>query len=202
VVLVLVVLSDVLAFVYSAPPIRLRDRRYWDWLFVFLWKGIIVFAGYYYFYGLTWPRDLFVVGSLVVLLVPSLISQIDNQLRDFRVDHATKTPNTVQRAGARAAAVLNRLLAALFYAFSLVFCAWFGLYRTMLLVLINIALYRFVKPGKARHVVELANVWIVILFLERSAAAFAFPLRVIASVWIVAMAGFTLLHVKRARVFA
>lgn len=201
-VLVLVVLSDVLAYGYSAPPIRLRDRRYWDWLFVFLWKGIIVFAGYYHVYGLTWPRDPFVVGSLVVLLVPSLISQIYNQLRDFRVDSATHTPNTVQRAGAGGAGVLNRLLIAVFYAFSLVFCAWFGLYHTLFLVLCNVALYRFVTPGKARYVVELANVWIVILFLERSAASFGVLMRVFASVLIVAMAGLSLLHVRRARVFA
>lgn len=200
-VLILVVLSDVLAFVYSAPPIRLRDRLYWDWLFVFLWKGIIVFSGYFYFYGLTWPKDPFVMSSLVVLLVPSLISQIDNQIRDFRVDHVTHIPNTVQRAGARVALSLNRLLAVLFYTFSLAFCAWFGLYRTLLLVLLNVALYRFVKPGKARYVVELANVWIVILFLERSAAAFAFPMRIIASVWIVAMVGVALIHVKRTGMF-
>lgn len=201
-ILVLVVLSDVLAFAYSAPPIRLRDRRYLDLLFVFLWKGIIVFAGYYHVYGLMWPRDPFVVSSLVVLLVPSLISQIDNQLRDFSVDRATRTPNTVQRAGTRAAVSLNRLLSAIFYAFSLGFCAWFGLYRTLLLVLGNVVLYRFVQPGKARYIIELANVWIVVLFLERSAVNFGVRLQVIASVWVVVMAGIALLHVKRARVFA
>ena len=50
-ILLIIVLFDFLAFFYSAPPIRLRNRLYWDWIFVFLWKGVIIFAGYYHFFG-------------------------------------------------------------------------------------------------------------------------------------------------------
>ena len=57
-IFLIIAFFDFLAFSYSAPPIRLRNRPYWDWIFVFLWKGLIVFTGYFFFYGIALPRIL------------------------------------------------------------------------------------------------------------------------------------------------
>jgi 4-hydroxybenzoate polyprenyltransferase len=165
-IFLIIVLFDFLAFFYSAPPIRLRNRLYWDWIFVFLWKGIIVFSGYFYFSGMTVPRDPFMLGALTMVLLASLINQIENQIRDFEVDKMTNTDNSVQRLGSHNASSINHILLVLFYTFSSVFCYFSGLHVTMLLSLLNVSLSYFVNPSKYGHVIKFTGIWIVALFLE------------------------------------
>jgi len=165
-IFLIIVLFDFLAFFYSAPPIRLRNRLYWDWIFVFLWKGIIIFAGYIYFSGIILPRGPFMLGVLTMVLLSSLINQIDNQIRDFEVDKMTNTDNSVQQLGSHNASSINHILLVLFYTFSFVFCYFLGLYVTMLLILLNVSLYCFVNPSKYGYVIKFTGIWIVVLFLE------------------------------------
>ena len=97
-ILLFIGLLNILAFCYSAPPIKLRDRLYWDWIFVFFWKGIIIFAGFFHFFGIELSSiNPFLFGSIGIVLLISLISQISNQIRDFEVDKKTNIKNTIQK---------------------------------------------------------------------------------------------------------
>jgi len=158
---------NLLSFFYSAPPIRLRNRLYWDWIFVLLWKGFIIFTGYFYFSGMTLSRNPFALGTVAMVLLLGFIGQLVNQIRDFKVDKMTNTDNSVQRLGIHNALSVKRILLSLFYSFSFVFCLFFSLRGTVLLILLNVSLYYFVNPSKHDHVLEFANVWIIVLFLER-----------------------------------
>jgi len=162
----IIALFDVLAFSYSVPPIRLRSRLYWDWIFVFLWKGIIIFAGYFYFSGLRFPKNPFILGTLVIVLLSSLLNQIYNQLRDFQVDNETNTNNSVQRLGYQKASIINRVLLVAFYTFSVGLCVFFGLYATMISILLNVSLYVIVNPKKSGTIIQWSTIWIGMLFLE------------------------------------
>ena len=167
-ILLFIILLNILAFSYSAPPIKLRDRLYWDWIFVFLWKGIIIFAGYFHFFGINMSAmNPFMYGTMGIVLLVSLVSQISNQLRDFDVDKKTNSNNTVQYLGFKTALAVKRTSLVIFYAFSLIFCFLLGLYLTIPLILLNFSLYIFINPGKYRYVVEYANIWIILILLER-----------------------------------
>ena len=165
-IFLIIAFFDFLAFSYSAPPIRLRNRPYWDWIFIFLWKGLIIFTGYFFFYGIVLPKNPIILGTLAIVLLASLISQIDNQIRDFEVDKKTNTTNSAQRLGFHNASSINRTLLMLFYTFSFAFCYFLNLYVTMILILLNASLYFFIKPHKYGHVNKFASIWIVALFLE------------------------------------
>lgn len=201
-ILLFIVLLDLLAFSYSAPPIKLRDRLYWDWIFVFLWKGVIIFAGYYHFFGINMSAmNPFMYGTMGLVLLVSLVNQISNQLRDFEVDKKTNSNNTVQYLGFKTALAVKRTSLVIFYAFSLVFCFLLGLYITIPLILLNFSLYIFVNPGKYRYVVEYANIWIIVILLERFMIHFS-PwfiaiIWTVAVVWIVAMGRIALTRMKR-----
>jgi 4-hydroxybenzoate polyprenyltransferase len=199
--LIFIGLLDLLAFSYSAPPIKLRDRLLWDWIFVFLWKGIIIIAGYFYFFGNNMSAmNPFMYGSMGIVLLVSLISQISNQIRDFEVDNKTTSNNTVQFFGLHTALLIKRILLVFFYAFSLIFCVLLNLYITIPLILLNFSLYLFVNPGKYRYVVEYANIWILIIFIEYFMIHFN-PLVIaviwtVAVVWIVAMGRIAVIRMK------
>ena len=201
-ILLFIVLLNILAFSYSAPPIKLRDRLYWDWIFVFLWKGVIIFAGYYHFFGINMSAmNPFMYGTMVIVLLVSLVSQISNQLRDFEVDKKTNSNNTVQYLGFKTALAVKRTSLVIFYAFSLIFCFLLGLYITIPLILLNFSLYLFVNPGKYRYVVEYANIWVIVILLERFMIHFS-PwfiaiIWTVAVVWIVAMGRIALIRMKR-----
>jgi 4-hydroxybenzoate polyprenyltransferase len=165
-VFLIIALFDVLAFSYSVPPIRLRSRLYWDWIFVFLWKGIIIFAGYFYFSGLRFPKNPFILGTLVIVLLSSLINQIYNQLRDFQVDKVTNTNNSVQHLGYQNASAINRSLLLVFYTVSFGLCVFLGLYATMISILLNVSLYGIADPKKSGKIIQVSTIWIGILFLE------------------------------------
>lgn len=109
-----------------------------------------------------------------MVLLASLISQIDNQIRDFEVDKITNTTNSVQRLGFQNASSINRALLMLFYTFSFAFCYFLDLYVTMILILLNASLYFFINPSKYGHVIKFANIWIVALFLEHFIAYFSY----------------------------
>jgi len=200
-IFLIIAIFDVLAFSYSAPPIRLRNRPYWDWIFVFLWKGLIIFTGCFYFSGVTLPENPFVLGTLAIVLQSSFINQINNQIRDFEVDKITNTNNTVQRLGFYNASSINRVLLILFYTFSFVFCYFSDLYVTMMLILLNVSLYFFVNPNKYCHVIEFTNIWIVVLFLERFMAYVSVQQQFLFSFWIVVMGVIAIKHVKNINLF-
>lgn len=192
---------DLLAFSYSAPPIKLRDRLFWDWIFVFLWKGIIIFAGYFYFFGLDMSAmNPFMYGSVGIVLLVSLISQISNQIRDFEVDEKTNSNNTVQFLGFQTSLFLKRMLLVIFYAFSLIFCVLLSLYITIPLILLNFSLYLFIDSGKYRYVVEYANIWILVIFLEHFMIHFNHlviaVIWTVAVVWIVAIGRVAVIRMK------
>jgi 4-hydroxybenzoate polyprenyltransferase len=199
--LIIIGLFNLLAYSYSAPPVKLRNRPYWDWIFVFLWKGIIIFAGYFYFFGMGFPLDPFMLGTLVIVLLPSLISQINNQIRDFETDKLTNTKNSVQRLGSNTAVSINHVLSVLFYSFSFVFCCGGGLYVTMSLILINASLYGFVHPSKHDYVIEFANIWVVALFLEHFMTYFSASQQLLFALWIVVLTGIALRRVKSINLF-
>ena len=200
-IFIIIVLFNILAFCYSAPPFNLRNRLYWDWIFIFLWKGLIIFTGYFYFSGLILPSDLFIWGTLMMVLLLSLISQIDNQIRDFKTDKITNIDNTVQRLGTHNASSINRFLIGLFYTFSFVFCFLLGHYVTMLLILLNVCPYFFVNSSKYGKIIQFTNIWIVVLFLEHFMGYFSYQQQLLAYFWIVVMGGIAFRHVKRTDLF-
>ncbi len=115
--LIVVILFNVALFLYSAPLVRFRDRFMWDWVFILLWKGLNIMAGYVYLFGWTWVgNDLFIFGTLSLLLLVSLIGQIQvNQLIDFEVDSITNNVNTVQRLGRYRASLIYKFLLVIFF---------------------------------------------------------------------------------------
>lgn len=104
------------------------------------------------------------LGTLAIVLLASLINQIDNQIRDFEVDKITNTNNSVQRLGFHNASSINRALLMLFYTFSFVFCYFLGLYFTMILILLNLSLFYFVNPSKYGYIIEFTIIWILYYF--------------------------------------
>ncbi len=200
-ILLFIVLLNILAVSYSAPPIKLRDRLYWDWIFVFLWKGLIIFAGYYHFFGINISAmNPFMYGTMGIVLLVSLVSQISNQIRDFEVDKKTNSNNTVQYLGFKTALAIKRTSLVIFYAFSLIFCFLLGLYITIPLILLNFSLYIFIDPGRYRYVVEYANIWIIVILLERFMIHlnpwFIGIIWTVAVIWIVAMGRIALMRMK------
>ena len=201
-IFMIIVLFDVLAFSYSAPPIKLRNRHYWDWVFVFLWKGLIIAASYIYFFGTNMSSVTpFMFGTLVIILLFSLIHQMDNQLRDFTVDRLTNSNHSVQRLGYETSTLLKGALLVLFFTFSLAFCFSLHLYITMTVIGINISLYWFARPERYGVVLELMNIWIVVLFLEHFIEFFSYRQQVLFSLWIVAMGIIAVIHAKRYNLF-
>ena len=201
-ILIIILLFNILGFVYSAPPIKLRSRRYWDWIFVFLWKGLIISAGYIYFFGIErFAGNFFIYGTLAIILLFSLIGQLDNQIRDFTVDKTNNSFHTVQHLGYGTAIILKRSLLVLFFTFSFVFCYFFELYITMILILLNGSLYYFVPSDKHHIVPDFANQWVVVLFLEHALPFFSYRQQILFSAWIVVMVALAVLHVKRKSLF-
>ena len=192
---------NLLAFFYSAPPIRLRDRPYWDWLFVLLWKSFVIFTGYFYFSGMKLSRDPFMLGTVAMVMLLSLISQIINQIRDFKVDEITNTNNSTQRLGPHTASYVKRVLLLLFYSFSFIFCLFFGLQGTMLLILLNVALYFFVKSSKYDYIIEFANLWIIVLFLERFMTYFDYQQQVLFSILIITLSVISVWYMKHINLY-
>jgi 4-hydroxybenzoate polyprenyltransferase len=161
-----IILLNILAFFYSAPQVRLRNRLFLDLIFVFLWKGLIIFTGYLYFSEMISLSNPFVFGTFTMVMLLSLISQIDNQIRDFKVDKIFNINNSVQHVGSHKASSIKLILSMVFYTFSFVFCYFQSLYFTILFIILNISLYFFTKSSKYRNIIEFANIWIVVLFLE------------------------------------
>ncbi len=192
----------ILALFYSAPPIKLRDRAYWDWIFVFLWKGCVIAAGYVYFFGLSLSiRDGFFYGTIVIIMVFSLISQMENQIRDFSVDETNYTGHSVQKLGQKSAIIIKKLLIVFLFGFSFIFCYWLNQYITMILILLNISLYYFASPEKYDYVIDFANLWFIILFLEYFIDQFSYRQQILFSAWILVMIGFAAIHIKRTKLF-
>jgi len=199
-ILLITILFNTLAYVYSAPPIQLRNRPYWDWIFVFLWKGLIIYTGQYYFSGAI-PQDSFSIGVTTMILILSLLAQITNQIRDFNVDKSTKTINSSQYLGLHTTSSLHRVLLILFFAFSIVFCVLFRLHVTMLLVLLNLSLYYLVHSTKYNNVLELANAWIISVFLEYFTTYYSNQQNVI-TIGVILIIGSTIWYGKRINLFA
>jgi 1,4-dihydroxy-2-naphthoate octaprenyltransferase len=201
-IFVIIILFDALAYFYSAPPVKLRNRAYWDWIFVFLWKGLVIAASYVYFFGTDLSAfNPFMYGTLAIIMLLSLISQMDNQIRDFEVDRTTNSNHSVQRLGHRTSSFLKLGLLIFFYGFSIVFCYLFGLYLTIPLIAVNVLLYYPVNPRKYSLVLEFGNIWIVVLFLEHFMGVYSYQQQVLFSVWIVAMLAIAVIHVKRNNMF-
>ena len=198
--LLITILFNTLAYVYSAPPIQLRNRPYWDWIFVFLWKGLIIYAGLYYFSGVI-PQDSFSIGVITMILMLSVLAQITNQIRDFTVDKSTNTINSSQYLGLHTTASLHRVLLIFFFAFSIVFCVLFRLHGTLLLIQLNLSLYYLVPPTKYHNVLEFANVWIISVFLEYFTTYYSSHQHVI-TIGILLIIGSTIWYGRRINLFA
>lgn len=191
-----------LSLFYSAPPIKLRDRAYWDWIFVFLWKGCVIAIGYVYFFGMSLSiRNGFFFGTLVIIMVFSLVSQMENQIRDFNVDATNYTGHSVQKLGQKSAILIKKLLIVFLFAFSFIFCYLLNLYITMILILLNISLYYFASPEKYDYVIDFANQWFIVLFLEYFIDQFSYRQQILFSAWILAMIGLSAIHIKRTNLF-
>jgi 4-hydroxybenzoate polyprenyltransferase len=161
-----IILLNILAIFYSVPQIRLRNRLFFDWIFVFLWKGLIIFTGYFYFSEISSLSNPFVFGTITIVMLLSLISQIDNQIRDFKVDKIFSTNNSSQHLGSHKASSIKLIVSGVFYTFSLIFCYIQSLYFTLFFIFLNLSLYLITKSSKYRYIIEFANIWIVVLFLE------------------------------------
>ncbi len=198
-ILIVMSLFNVLLFLYSAPPTRFRDRLFWDWIFILLWKGLNILAGYVYLFGWTWfGNDPFITGTLSIIMLIGLIGHIRvNQLMDFEVDGKTNNINTVQRLGRYRANILYLILQAIFYGIGVYLCLTFQLYFTMVLILLTLALYYFVKPSKRQYVIDYSLIWIVALFLEKYVSLFNIYATILFGMFVVGMVGFAILHAKR-----
>lgn len=197
--LIVVGLFNVVLYFYSAPPVRSRDRFFWDWIFILLWKGLIILAGYVYLFGWTWfGTDLFITGTLGLLLLVSLIGQIQvNQLIDFEVDSKTNNMNTVQRLGYHRASLIYKILLVIFYGIGFYLCYVFQLYFTLSLILISLALYYFITSSKRHIVLDYSLAWILILFVEKSLPMFNIYQSIFIGAGIVAIFGLAFWHAKR-----
>ena len=200
-IFVIVILFDGLAYAYSAPPIKLRNRLYWDWIFVIFWKGLIIAASYVYFFGTDLAPTPFMYGTLTIILLSSIINQMDNQIRDFKVDKVNNSGHSVQRLGHETSSLVKSALLTLFFAFSLAFGYFLSLYVTMAVIVLNISLYYIVNPRKYTTVLELTNVWVVLIFLEYFKSYFSFEQQLIFSLWVVAMGVLVVIHAKRYHLF-
>jgi 4-hydroxybenzoate polyprenyltransferase len=161
-----IILLNILSIFYSVPHIRLRNRLFFDWIFVFIWKGLIIFTGYFYFSEISSLFNPFIFGTITIVMLLSLISQIDNQIRDFQVDKTFNINNSSQHLGAYNASSIKLILSGIFYTFSIIFCYIQSLYFTLFFIFLNLSLYLFTKSSKYRFIIEFSNIWIVILFLE------------------------------------
>lgn len=198
----IVVLFDLLAFFYSAPPFKLRNRAYWDWIFVFLWKGIIIAASYLYFFGMNlFAFTPFMGGTLIIIILFSWIGQLENQIRDFEVDRLSNSGHSAQRLGQKASSLLKHFLLVSFFGFSLVFCYVLNLYITIVLIFVNILIFFLVNPVKHSIVLELTNIWVVILFLEHFVEIYSYQQQLLFSAWTAIMAILAVIHVKRYSLF-
>jgi len=190
------------AFIYSAPPIKLRDRPYGDWVSILLWKGLIIYAGYVYFFGFDpFIGDFFIYSTLFIILLLSLIAQLDNQLRDFVVDESNMVRHSIQRLGYRKSLLLNRVLIIIFFAFSFIFSVLSKFYITAILIILNITIYYFVMPENYSHVLDFVHFWIISLFLEHFMPFFSYRQQLLFSAWVLVMIGLAILHVKRTNLF-
>jgi len=198
-VLIIVGLLNLVFFFYSAPPVRLRDRMFWDWIFVILWKGLIILACYVYIFGMTEFRgDTFIYGTLLIIFVLTLIGQIRvNQLTDFEVDKQTNKTNTVQILGRQRSILIYKILFVIFFATGFFLCWVFQLYFAMSLILINLTLYYFVRPSKRHYILDYSLIWVVVLFVEKYWAIFNFYVLLLFGTWVVVMFGLAVFHTKR-----
>lgn len=201
-IFIIIVLFDFIAFSYSSPYIKLRNRAYWDWIFVFLWKGIVIAASYVYFFGTSIAAlTPFMYGTLAIIMLFSWINQIDNQVRDFEVDKLNNTGHSAQRLGLKTSSLLQSGLLVIFFASCFAFCYFMGLYITMVLIIANCSLYYFVAPQKHSLVLELANIWVVVMFLEHFIEHYSFQQQLLFSTWVVAMGAIAVIHAKRCNMF-
>lgn len=198
-ILIIMCLFNVLLFLYSAPPTRFRDRLFWDWTFILLWKGLNILAGYVYLFGWTWfGNDPFITGTLSILMLIGLIGHIRvNQLMDFEVDGKTNNINTVQRLGRYHTNILYLILQAIFYGIGVYLCLIYQLYFAMVLILLTLALYYFVKPSKRQYVIDYSLIWIIALFLEKYMSLFNIYATILFGMFVIGMVGFAILHAKR-----
>ena len=65
----------------------------------------------------------------------------------------------------------------------------------------NCSLYYFVAPQKHSLALELANIWIVVMFLEHFIEHYSFQQQLLFSTWVVAMAAIAVIHAKRCDMF-
>lgn len=201
-IFLIVVFLDLLALAYSSPQIKLRNRMYWDWIFVFLWKGLIIAPGYIYFFGTDiTAMNSFMCGTLIIIMLSSWINQLDNQIRDFEVDKLNNTGHSSQRLGHKTSLSLKLILSIFFFGFSLVFCYLMHLHIAMALIAINLSLYCLVNPVKYSIVLEFTNIWIVVIFLEHFLEAYSHQQQLLFSGWVVAMACIAVFHAKRYDLF-
>ncbi len=188
-------------FFYSAPPVRLRDRMLWDWIFVILWKGLIIIAGYVYIFAWTWfGNEPFIYGTLFLFLTITMIGQITiNQLSDFEVDKKTNKTNTVQMLGRHRAVLVYKVLFVLFFATGVVISVYYRLYITLGLICANLALFYFVKQEKRQYILDYSLIWVVILFVERYLYLGVYNIyaQVLSGTWVVAMIGIAVIHARR-----
>jgi 4-hydroxybenzoate polyprenyltransferase len=201
-VLMVIILFNLLAISYSVPQIKLRNRMYWDWIFVFLWKGLILAASYIYFFG----ADIsgmtpFMYGTLFIIMEFSLISQLENQIRDFEVDRLSNSNHSAQQLGHKTSSSVQHILLISFFTFSGAFCLYMSLYITTILILASVFLFYFVTIIKKSVVLELINIWIVILFLEHFMDSYSSQQQLLFSGWIMAMVLLAIIHVKRNNTF-
>ncbi len=192
-------------FFYSAPPVRLRDRMLWDWIFVLLWKGLIIIAGYVYIFAWTWfGNEPFIYGTLFLFLTITMIGQITiNQLSDFEVDKKTNKTNTVQMLGRHRAVLVYKALFILFFATGVVLSVYYQLYITLGLICANLALFYFVKQEKRQYILDYSLIWVVILFVERYLYLGVYNIyaQVLSGTWVVAMIGIAVIHARRKELF-
>ncbi|MBU7043754.1 MAG: UbiA family prenyltransferase [Theionarchaea archaeon] len=202
-IFMIVVFFNLLAISYSAPGIKLRNRIYWDWIFVFLWKGLIIIASYVYFFGMNFSRlTPFMYGTVFIIMLFSWISQLENQIRDFEVDKLSNSNHSAQQLGHKMSSYLQHILLLSFFIFSGVFCLYMDLYITIGLIAASIILYYFVTVIQKPVVMELINIWIVVLFLEHFMDTYNYQQQILFSGWIIAMIMVAIIHVKRNNSFS
>ncbi len=192
---------NVVYFYYSAPPIRLRDRMLWDWIFVLIWKGGIIIAGYVYLFAWKWFGNVpFIYGTLFLFLLITLIGQITiNQLNDFEIDKKTNKTNTVQMLGKYRAVLIYKVLFILFFVTGVLLSIYYRLYITLGLIGVNFALYYFVKQEKRQYVLDYSLIWVIILFLERYMYLGTYNIyaQILFGTWVVVMSGIAVIHARR-----
>ncbi len=131
----------ILAYLYSSPVFRAKERPIWDVVFHVIWISMMIVPGYLH---LRPPDGLFFVMWLV-FATNSAIAQINNELRDFSVDSSSGHRTTVILLGKRKTFFLRWALEVLLVALIVWVAVRYRYYLLLTIVLLSYLYFMWIE---------------------------------------------------------